>query len=478
MYPVQPMQQSAYQQVRPMMQPGVGGAREMMVHPASYMVPQVPHFFEREPSNLEEQAHISADVKLRRLEKLSLYIAGWVAISSIVQYFIEIVVMDEVMTLWWQALRMHGPDVLMIAIGELPSFGVALMMALLMPLCGYLGAQRGHAPLVGAFGACSFLSCCCGGLLIVVIFITVVGAHAVAPHAEAWMVQCDPIICMPQMTHTAPNHVVDCLAAGLWQDAYKRRFPSEPKYHVDCPATVWLQCHHGENETGVRSDERRLKWRPTKDETETEIACFTMALHNLHKPTNPADDAEFKFMHHNLMREMKHLKYRLYGDSAHEEPNQKKPTKEACLAIEMAKVKGRMKQLAHTHSSFRSHFPMLNPPKHAHKHMRLDEMETPPKDVLGSCHAPHDAMVKFHAATEVVPEMMPKIIILLLLKAALTIPTVALGLVGMIWGKDAFDITWRARSYRAPMPMFGAMPQGDDNMNQPLMVNPAMGPPA
>merc|ERR1712085_63348 len=61
-------------------------------------------------------------------------------------------------------MGMHGPDVLMIAIGELPSFGVALMMALLMPLCGYLGAQRGHAPLVGAFGACSFLSCCCGSL--------------------------------------------------------------------------------------------------------------------------------------------------------------------------------------------------------------------------------------------------------------------------------------------------------------------------
>eukprot|EP00443_Scrippsiella_acuminata_P061736 CAMPEP_0115542692 /NCGR_PEP_ID=MMETSP0271-20121206/91139_1 /TAXON_ID=71861 /ORGANISM="Scrippsiella trochoidea, Strain CCMP3099" /LENGTH=89 /DNA_ID=CAMNT_0002975855 /DNA_START=6 /DNA_END=271 /DNA_ORIENTATION=- len=67
------------------------------------------------------------------------------------------------------------------------------------------------------------------------------------PKVEHWLVECDPLMCMPQGNLTQPNHVVDCLATGIWGSSYIRHYDTEPSYPTHC-VKGWLECTEGNTE--------------------------------------------------------------------------------------------------------------------------------------------------------------------------------------------------------------------------------------
>lgn len=175
---------------------------------------------------------------------VSLVLAVYVVVGALTNYALDIAAFEEVMNSFHNILNLHGetPPVALIVINGIPKLTISIGMSLLVPLCGYLGVKQNQQGMMGCFCCCNLLSCCCG-LIGLLIMVTLMGASVVmAPGLEVWMERCDPMHCAPQgLNMTQKSHVVDCLAAGYWEE-YKPRFTNHGHWYPhDCPK-VFLSC--------------------------------------------------------------------------------------------------------------------------------------------------------------------------------------------------------------------------------------------
>lgn len=236
--------------------------------------------------------------------------------------------------------------------------------------------------------------------------VTLMGASVVmAPSLEVWMERCDPMHCAPQgLNMTEKSHVVDCLAAGYWED-YKPRFTNHGHWYPhDCPK-VFLSCK---------------SWGPEDHEVEP---------WNKHEIRSP--------------------KFR--GGRGGWNPEL--PLRRLAWKQEL-----RREALARQRSE-----------RHGPHH----DVRPMPKDPTNDCW-PNEGLEKFHEARKLAPELLPKFIVFLFVRVALTVPVLVIGLLGFCWGKDMWTRLGQGYSHVTVQPALGystAPPPNEVQLTQHLMQN-------
>jgi len=181
-------------------------------------------------------------------------IAVYVVVGAVLQWAFDVAAFEDALEKIRSVTHLRAGDaaVAAVALHAIPQVGMAITIGLLVPLCGYLGVKQNHPWLMGCFCSCNALHCCCGIMSLLCLAGLVFGTTVAAPGVQAFLEMCDPVMCAPDgLNRTAQDHVVDCLAAGTWQE-YKPHFPDGPRYPSKCPK-IFLTCHDAPEEPAIVS---------------------------------------------------------------------------------------------------------------------------------------------------------------------------------------------------------------------------------
>eukprot|EP00927_Polykrikos_kofoidii_P049947 TRINITY_DN4391_c0_g1_i1.p1 TRINITY_DN4391_c0_g1~~TRINITY_DN4391_c0_g1_i1.p1 ORF type:complete len:413 (-),score=66.92 TRINITY_DN4391_c0_g1_i1:55-1293(-) len=166
---------------------------------------------------------------------ISACIAVYVVFGGVLGCVVDVAEMESAMNKINLILNLKdGGNIFMFALQQIPSLIGSAMCALLIPLCGYIGAKQQKPILLRCFTCCNGCTCCAGCFFVVLNLVFVLALMGLEPSMEAWLEQCDPAQCASNgVKQTPPDMVIDCLAAGAF-DGYQRRFVNVPAYPSVC----------------------------------------------------------------------------------------------------------------------------------------------------------------------------------------------------------------------------------------------------
>jgi len=366
---------------------------------------------------ISDRAAHEADHEARtRVLKVSLFLAIYVVVGALIHYALDIAVFEEVMHSFHRKVYGETPNLALIVINGIPKLTFSIGVSLLVPLCGYLGIKQNEQGLLGCFCCCNLCSFFGGLVGLVTLVILMVGAMVAAPGLEIWMERCDPMHCAPEgLNVTQRSHVVDCLAAGYWEE-YKPRFTNHGHWYPhDCPK-AFLTCKSWENSKGL---EVQLGQEP-------------------HRMASPMFRGGA-------------------GGWDPEAPDRRLAWRHQLRQDALARQQSLQSDLYHG---------------------RHEEPLPMPKDPTEDCR-PNEGVENFHQARGLLPELLPKFVGYLFLRVVLAVPLTVLGLFGFLAGKDMWTRLGQGYSQVTVQPALGhlaAPPSNEVQLAQHLMQSTPLAP--
>ncbi|CAE8633552.1 unnamed protein product [Polarella glacialis] len=222
--------------------------QQQMLQPEARDVQFLPHQHLAAPSDSQRATEEGdrQDGELRRkVVFLSALIAVYCVINALVQYAFDASAIEDALAQIRAVTNFKGgPTLASLLMKSIPSVTASIAFGLLVPLCGYIGAQQNHQGMIGCFCGVNACHCCCGLMTLVSMILFLVMLSLATPGIETYLEKCDPVQCASISSNLSPqesqNKVVDCLAAGTWE-GYQKRYdgPSYPSY---CPK-IMLKCN-------------------------------------------------------------------------------------------------------------------------------------------------------------------------------------------------------------------------------------------
>lgn len=403
-------------------------------------MPQIPNFPLARPvatpgtSNHEQQFRYMR----RRVLLVSLALAVLLVVQPVISYIFDFAQLQSALEQFrevadLQSDRPKASHLFYMFTSGVPSLAFGIFIGLLVPVCGYLGVKNSSQSLVCAFCGCNCLSGCCSILGVMIGGLLLCGVMAGTAPLEHFLTRCDPSICMGNQTLSESifdgkasqadlNRTVDCLAAAF-PDYLPRYDVDGPKLPKECPSWVFLDWSSCEKDYDDVHDE------------------FDATL----------KDAEWR---------SKGLRPR------HEGFIQERA--EAATA-------------APTPGSGTTSRRALRPWGKPHRGSKWGK---PPVDPLEMGCAPNPSSIKaFHAAQELAPSLLPRLMLFIAVKMAFTLPVAILACLGFCWGNELYNRLNQGYSHmgdpgsmqfqNVPAPVYHQNPyQGQQQITPVMMQHP------
>mmetsp|Transcript_10417 Transcript_10417/g.27790 ORF Transcript_10417/g.27790 Transcript_10417/m.27790 type:complete len:475 (-) Transcript_10417:237-1661(-) len=404
MLPPQDLQQSLSQNEMQLTTGTVGDARVIFARAAP--VSGVPS-----GANLtqSEQDHF------RQVQRKVMYVASALGAMVIAQHIIGFAfnmaemeaAINEIHEVAPKDLNLHWlPRAGSLIMGGVPNMMVGILGALIVPLCGYIGARQSNSKLMCCFSGCNFLGGCMGILSMLCLTGGLLVLSGAEPAVADFLAMCDPTRC----THAVPmldrNQTIDCLAAPA--PGYVTKYSGVPHLHARCPP-IFLTCAIDPAWTRFchsRYDAWSCKSSPGSKCIWLEESCI---------PNDQSAIAE------KLLREhpYKHGRYLMAAPVL-------RSWQEA--AYQQQAAAGPMMMPADGRQRFPSAALSVG-----HNPLEL------PEDPQASCNVDEKRLEGFAAIRKLAPRLLPMLTAVVLVKLLLAVPTVILGCIGFCWGKDLYN---------------------------------------
>eukprot|EP00747_Dinoflagellata_sp_TGD_P169484 gnl/TRDRNA2_/TRDRNA2_198546_c0_seq1.p1 gnl/TRDRNA2_/TRDRNA2_198546_c0~~gnl/TRDRNA2_/TRDRNA2_198546_c0_seq1.p1 ORF type:complete len:570 (-),score=80.39 gnl/TRDRNA2_/TRDRNA2_198546_c0_seq1:69-1682(-) len=476
-----------------------GQARQLHVlNAGADMQPQVPQFAAAAVPNDDR------DVQLRQIRQRIIYISTLMAVYCVIHpllsWGLDVATLEDALHKVQEVVSVHqyrAPDAALLFIGGIPSIGISIMIGLLVPLCGYLGVKQGQPWLLCCFSSCNALCGCCGCLSVLGGLLMIAFVCSARPGIETFLTHCDPVQCAPGgMEYTDQPHLIDCFAAGMWDD-YKSKF-GQHMYPVDCPK-VFMQC--GEDiANGMRAPVPTLSASSRSPES---IDALDELL-----PDRPGAGREHyrqPLVPHQELYNKDSVQPSWQG-SSHRQPSWRDSLRR--LGIGQPSWQDGSQGFFDRPSRQRGGFnfgglaspnerakpaaavplQVQNRPQEMLRNRRSGLPEQhgramvpqEPSDPFTECRVANETVTKFHVANVLLPEILPKLVLVMCLKIFLMLPVVVLGCLGFWWGKDLYgraqgyaQISYPPQVQLQPVLGLTQPPRATDStMAQPLMQMP------
>lgn len=375
----------------------------------------------------------------RRVLFLSVILAVYVVVNALVQYVFDAAAIESALEQISMVTDVKGaPSLAKLLLRTIPTLAFTIFLGLLVPLCGYLGAKQNSQGLVGCFCGCNFIHCSCSICALIGSIIVLFMLSAAEPGIEAYLEKCDPNQCTqwPESfsKEVKRQRTVDCLAAGIWGDQYHQVFKG-PSYPVICPKVMlkcsglsdpvpppptyqpWLRGHHGHH--GHHGHSRG----PPRD-----VDFGALATTSFYPSFLPRADFP-----------------EVLGLADPDEEATGAETREAAAVPMEMPAKG----------PFWRRLEMSHPREWKKKWdlPRMDDMddddmadmgdimkEAPmPDDPLATCEPDYKGIKLLHQAGILVPNLVPKLVMLMAVKCLLLVPVILFGCLGFWWGRELWS---------------------------------------
>jgi len=420
------------------MMPQPGQVRQVqIVHPAN-VVSHQPAF----PLAPMSEPDASQHPQLRRIKKrvlwVSLVMAMYIVLQIVVQYVFEVAEIQEGFrdvqkvtgSLGHTALRL-----LPVLLSGIPAAVVAIMVGLLVPLCGYFGARQNHRSLLCCFWSCNALGGCCSCLSLVSGMMILFFLQGLAPTVENFLENCDANVhCISRHYSGSEGQAftVDCLAANTWQK-YKpifhdnlRRMPRECRKI----SPAFLKCEYHHIREPSTSDSPAITRHGPGIQSPTPESDMTLYTTTFFPPT--WDTTWYTTTYPPTWEPERRLRRRPFEEERVE----------------------------------------VGEEPHRHREPRM------PEDPRQQCTANTRFLNNFHHVNILVPKLFPRLLLVIVLKWMLTFPVLILACLGFFWGKDLYDHVGYGQLagagtvvQQAPANVGYAMPVVGEVMAQPLMMH-------
>eukprot|EP00930_Biecheleria_cincta_P009266 TRINITY_DN11097_c0_g1_i1.p1 TRINITY_DN11097_c0_g1~~TRINITY_DN11097_c0_g1_i1.p1 ORF type:complete len:450 (-),score=89.60 TRINITY_DN11097_c0_g1_i1:77-1426(-) len=317
----------------------------------------------------------------RRVLFLSAFIAIYIIVNGLVQCAFDATAMETVLQQIKSVTNFKGgPNLAMIILNSLPGVTTSIVIGLMVPLCGFLGARQNHQGMMGLFCGCNALHCCCGIASLVIMSGVLMTMTAALPGVTEWLEMCDPMQCSADLPEgmdeeTKRSRVVDCLAAGTWPEDYKQRFAG-PSYPASCPKML-LDCQH--------------------ELTQGDVIAGALS----------SEDADGTEEQDSFMKRLRGSWQRRLGINSEEDMS----------------------------DSLRGWQPST---RWDDRGVTTSLVPMPP-DPIASCKPQEKGIKVIHQARLLVPELAPKLIVFIFVKLLMFVPVIFLSCLGFCWGKDLFS---------------------------------------
>lgn len=386
---------------------------------------------------------------------VSIIMGAYVVIHPIVEYTFDVAELVEALNEVRRVVPFGGsmPSAAAMLMSYVPSILMGAFIGLLVPLCGYLGVKRNNSPLLCLFCGCNALGGCCSILTIVGLGLMMLWLQASSPHVQAFLDTCDPAQCVtgPGMELRGPNpeatvphdQAVDCLATAAWNN-YSPTFPKQFHLPQKCP-TSFLKCKPPpEVPHYLIAEDGSVLATPDGERVPPYAA--------------PAPSVPTRGL------------FGLDGGERH------------FARMGGSHFEGRHWEARHNHEA---------PPKYGHRDgMRDEEDDFHKEDAFNKgrvpaamnpirdCEPVMKRIATVHHVFELVPVILPKLMVVILVKLALTLPVACLGCLGFCWGKDLHSRMHQGYSHFAYPPQTQLQVFQHWGVAQPVTaVDPAMGQP-
>ena len=381
----------------------------------------------------------------RRVLFLSIILAVYVVVNAMVQYVFDAAAIETALEQISKVTEMRRvPSMAKLLLGAIPGLAFTIFLGLLVPLCGYLGAKQNNQGLVGCFCGCNFVHCCCSISVLICSVIVLAMLSAATPGIEAYLEKCDPEMCTKWPEHFSEEvkrqRTVDCLAAGTWPDQYHKVFDG-PAYPPICPK-IFLKCN------GL------LGVRPMDDAdgpVQHGHGGFLRGRHGGQPPMfSPFETTTFypAFLPRADLED---------PDAMPEDdlaPEDDSSLGSAAVPAQASAGVPAQVEIHHRGPFFRR-LQMMHP-REWKKHWTLpqfegveddemtamdDVMQMPPmpSDPLETCTPDYKGLKVLHQAGVLIPDLVPKVVMLMAVKCLLLIPVILFGCLGFLWGKDLWS---------------------------------------
>jgi len=180
----------------------------------------------------------------QKVLRWSMYLAGITVLFNLLEYSFG---MQEVAESLEEISKVvpdaHLPDISQIIVTQIPSLIFGFFVAMIIPLCGYIGAKSQNQSLVCLFCGCNF----CGAFFMIlniffcVAFLMVMSAAA--PEIEKGLMRCDPTVCTDRYTG---DELIECLATAM----PGLEPPKIPDIHLERGCPPFLKCQKPTTDLG------------------------------------------------------------------------------------------------------------------------------------------------------------------------------------------------------------------------------------
>lgn len=355
----------------------------------------------------------------RRVLFLSIILAVYVVVNAMVQYVFDAAALETALEQISKVTDIRRvPSMAKLLLGAIPSLAFTIFLGLLVPLCGYLGAKQNNQGLVGCFCGCNFVHCCCSISVLIGSVIVLAMLSAATPGIETYLEKCDPEMCTKWPEHFSEEvkrqRTVDCLAAGTWPDQYHKVFdgpaypPICPKIFLKCSLDADVQHGHGGFLRG-RNGGLRVKPMFSPFETTTFYPAF-LPRADLEDPDAMLED-----------------------DLVAEVDSSLRPAKGPFF---------RRLQMMHPRE-WKKHWdlPQFDGMEDDQMTAMDDIMQIPPmpSDPLETCTPDYKGLKVLHQAGVLIPDLVPKVVMLMAVKCLLLIPVILFGCLGFLWGRELWS---------------------------------------
>jgi len=407
----------------------------------------------------------------RRVLWLSVLLAAYATVSTLAQSGLNAAEISGALN---EVNEAGAPNVGVVGLftSSAPSAAMTILIVLLVALCGCCGAQQEQRQCVGCFCGCNALCGCCSCLNVAAMLVALLLLSSLGPRVEEFFDRCDPQICNQtegkQLDSSNTTCLTDCLAGGAWPD-YVRRC-NGPAFPKTCPK-AFLTC----SDPGMESYEGEWKRRLS------DARRFEPRVHASHE-RHDASRSEVASKHTRVPRKPPPR----LSDAHGPEPQGRAPSLHAVSSSKVASTnafppRGTLSRLSDAHSSeprvqvfhkpsavsssevastngflprgrlsdarrfepFEPRFHVSGRP-HAVSTSELTSndahspWEPPPRpaDPLRSCSPNERVIKKFHRVLEVIPDLLPRVQMMVGLEAIFGVVYTILMCLGAKWGRD------------------------------------------
>lgn len=374
----------------------------------------------------------------RRVLFLPVILAVYVVVNALVQYVFDAAAIESALEQISMVTDVKGaPSLAKLLLRTIPTLAFTIFLGLLVPLCGYLGAKQNSQGLVGCFCGCNFIHCSCSICALIGSIIVLFMLSAAEPGIEAYLERCDPTLCTQWPDSFSKDvkrqRTVDCFAAGIWPDQYHQVFEG-PSYPVICPKVMlkcsdsnpappptyqpWLRGHHGHHNRGAPHDGWGGDVEPPFAEPFGALA--TTSFEPTFLPSAGFPD--------------------ILGLADPEEAVEPE-SREAAVPMEMP-AKGpfwRRLEMSHPREWKKKwDLPRMDDDDMADMGDIMKEAPMPP-DPLATCEPDYKGIKLLHQAGILVPNLVPKLVMLMAVKCLLLVPVILFGCLGFWWGRELWS---------------------------------------